>query len=180
MRTSQWARVDTFRYTLKSITQASSRIRTKCMHGSDSSPIKALRTRTMSSMVITNIYIYIRETVRYIVLIFCGFFRLSDYSFVRFVVTDAQRFHLFKQEYGMLNFLEIGYYQTPVHGFIFNGGQSVFGVDIVVSNPPIWEDVSYEENIPGPVIGWRIDNFSSGEHDSYYTSNSFSSGGRNW
>ncbi|KAF2606903.1 hypothetical protein F2Q68_00045574 [Brassica cretica] len=101
-------------------------------------------------------------------------------TYHEFYVTDAQRFHLFKQEYGMLNFLEIGYYQTPVHGFIFNGGQSVFGVDIVVSNPPIWEDVSYEENIPGPVIGWRIDNFSSGEHDSYYTSNSFSSGGRNW
>ncbi|KAF3606778.1 hypothetical protein DY000_02049651, partial [Brassica cretica] len=66
--------------------------------------------------------------------------------------TEAQRFHLFKQEYGMLTFLEIGYYQNPAYGFIFNGGQSVFGVDIVVSKPSAtWEDVAYEENI---LDGW--------------------------
>ncbi|CAH8390384.1 unnamed protein product [Eruca vesicaria subsp. sativa] len=80
--------------------------------------------------------------------------------------TEAQRFHLFKQEYGMLTFLEIGYYQNPAYGFIFNGGQSVFGVDIVVSKQSAtWEDVSYEENIR---------NIAS------YTSDTFSSGGRNW
>ncbi|CAN7052989.1 unnamed protein product [Brassica rapa subsp. trilocularis] len=94
--------------------------------------------------------------------------------------TEAQRFHLFKQEYGMLTFLEIGYYQNPAYGFIFNGGQSVFGVDIVVSKPPAtWEDVAYEENIRDPVLDWRITNFSTRDKVSY-TSDTFSSGGRNW
>ncbi|KAF8053894.1 hypothetical protein N665_1364s0003 [Sinapis alba] len=94
-------------------------------------------------------------------------------------VTDAQRFHLFKQEYGMLNFLEIAYYKDPGSGFVFNGGQSVFGVDIVVSNPSTWEDVSYEENIRDPVVYWGIPNFTIGDHVSY-TSDTFSSGGKNW
>ncbi|KAF8053157.1 hypothetical protein N665_1457s0001 [Sinapis alba] len=94
--------------------------------------------------------------------------------------TGAQRFHLFKQEYGMLNFLEIGYYQNAAYGFIFNGGQSVFGVDIVVSKPSgTWEDVSYEENIRDPLLDWRITNFSIRDQVSY-TSDTFSSGGRNW
>ncbi|KAJ4884465.1 TRAF-like family protein [Raphanus sativus] len=93
--------------------------------------------------------------------------------------TEAQRFHLFKQQYGMLTFLEIGYYQNPAYGFIFNGGQSVFGVDIVVSKPSAWEDVSYEQNIRDPVLDWRIIKFSVGDHVSY-TSDTFSSGGRNW
>ncbi|CAH2067100.1 unnamed protein product [Thlaspi arvense] len=67
------------------------------------------------------------------------------------IETDAQRFHLFKQQWGQLNFLEIGYYQNPAYGFIFDGGQSVFGVDILVANPfEQWEVFSYEENIRDP------------------------------
>ncbi|KAJ4884466.1 TRAF-like family protein [Raphanus sativus] len=93
--------------------------------------------------------------------------------------TEAQRFHLFKQQYGMLTFLEIGYYQNPVHGFIFNGEQCVFGVDIVVSKPSAWEDASYEQNIRDPVHDWTITDFSIHDHVSY-TSDTFSSGGRNW
>ncbi|KAG2322506.1 hypothetical protein Bca52824_015719 [Brassica carinata] len=101
-------------------------------------------------------------------------------TYYEFHATEAQRFHLFKQEYGMLNFLEIGYYQNPAYGFIFNGGQSVFGVDIVVSKPSAtWEDASFEENIRDPVLDWRITSFSIHNLASY-TSDTFSSGGRNW
>ncbi|KAH0920064.1 hypothetical protein HID58_027724 [Brassica napus] len=94
--------------------------------------------------------------------------------------TDAQRFHLFKQQYGQLNFLEIGYYKDPGHGFIFDGGQSVFGVDILVANPfEKWEVFSYEENIRDPLFNWKLTKFSTCNLD-YYTSGSFSSGGRDW
>ncbi|KFK41804.1 hypothetical protein AALP_AA2G174100 [Arabis alpina] len=94
--------------------------------------------------------------------------------------TDAQRFHLFRQQWGQLNFLEIGYYRDPGAGFIFNGGQSVFGVDIFVTTPfNEWEVVSYEQNIRDPVFNWKFTKFSTRDLD-YYTSGSFSSGGRNW
>ncbi|KFK41803.1 hypothetical protein AALP_AA2G174000 [Arabis alpina] len=94
--------------------------------------------------------------------------------------TDAQRFHLFKQQFGQLNFLEIAYYQNAAHGFIFDGGQSVFGVDILVT-PPFkqWEVASYEKNIQDPVYTWKLTKFSIRNLDSY-TSDTFSSGGRNW
>ncbi|EFH65195.1 hypothetical protein ARALYDRAFT_895220 [Arabidopsis lyrata subsp. lyrata] len=92
--------------------------------------------------------------------------------------TKAQRFHLFRQQWGQLNFLEIGYFLNPVHGFIFNGGQSVFGVDIFVAKPfENWEVFSYEKNIRDPIFDWRLNNFSTLDRDSY-TSGSFSSGGR--
>ncbi|KAJ4884467.1 TRAF-like family protein [Raphanus sativus] len=94
--------------------------------------------------------------------------------------TDVQRFHLFKQEWGQSRFLEIGYYRDVNSGFIFNGGQSVFGVDILVTNPfENWEVFSYEENIPDPLINWRITNVST-RSARFYTSPPFSSGGRDW
>ena len=80
----------------------------------------------------------------------------------------------------MLNFLSIQYIKYPEYGYLFNGGQTVFGVDIVVSKPSgTWEDVSYEENIRDPILDWRLTNFSIRDQVSY-TSDTFSSGGRNW
>ncbi|ESQ27728.1 hypothetical protein EUTSA_v10018662mg [Eutrema salsugineum] len=103
---------------------------------------------------------------------------IDKYHFLQ--ETDAQRFHLFKQQWGQLNFLEIGYYRDPGQGFIFDGGQSVFGVDILVSNPfENWEVFSYEENILDPVFNWKLTKFSTRDLDSY-SSDPFSSGGRNW
>ncbi|CAA7043152.1 unnamed protein product [Microthlaspi erraticum] len=103
---------------------------------------------------------------------------IDKYHFLQ--ETDAQRFHLFKQQWGQLNFLEIGYYQNPAYGFIFDGGQSVFGVDILVADPfKEWEVFSYEENIRDPIIDWKLTKFSTRNLDSY-TSEPFSSGGRDW
>ena len=143
------------------------------MRGSNSSSTKAIQTRTMSTMVLLN---YLERGWYIIVLNFYGFLT----SFDRFAATEAQRFHLFKQEYGMLNFLSIQYIKYPEYGYLFNGGQTVFGVDIVVSKPSgTWEDVSYEENIRDPILDWRLTNFSIRDQVSY-TSDTFSSGGRNW
>ncbi|CAH8390392.1 unnamed protein product [Eruca vesicaria subsp. sativa] len=94
--------------------------------------------------------------------------------------TEAQRFHLFKQQYGMLEFRPIGYYTNPAYGYLFNGEQCVFGVDIVVAKPSAtWEDVTYEENIRDPILDWTITDFSTHNHGSY-SSDTFSSGGSNW
>ncbi|CAH8390387.1 unnamed protein product [Eruca vesicaria subsp. sativa] len=100
-------------------------------------------------------------------------------TYYEFHATEAQRFHLFKQQYGVLEFRPIGYYTTTGYGYLFNGEQCAFGVDIVVSKPSAWEDASYEENIRDPILEWRITKFSAGDQVSY-TSDTFSSGGRNW
>ncbi|KAL0800687.1 hypothetical protein Bca101_055862 [Brassica carinata] len=98
------------------------------------------------------------------------------YAWIKFLTYQSKtdtyyEFHeisFVKQEYGMLNFLSIQYYKYPEYGYIFNGGQSVFGVDIVVSKPSgTWEDVSYEENIRDPVLDWRLTNFSIRDQVSY-------------
>ncbi|KFK41796.1 hypothetical protein AALP_AA2G173200 [Arabis alpina] len=94
--------------------------------------------------------------------------------------TEAQRFHLFKPQWGLPNFLPISYFNDPGLGFIFDGGQSVFGIDIFVAQPfDKWEVFSYEQNIRDPLFAWRLTNFSIRYLD-FYSSGSFSSGGRNW
>ncbi|EFH64505.1 hypothetical protein ARALYDRAFT_893708 [Arabidopsis lyrata subsp. lyrata] len=47
-----------------------------------------------------------------------------------FAETDAQRFHLFKQQWGLLTFLPLEYFRNPGYGYSFDDGSVVFGVDI--------------------------------------------------
>lgn len=94
--------------------------------------------------------------------------------------SEAQRFHLFKQQWGQITFLPIVYFTNPAYGYTFDGGQCVFGIDIFVYKPfKNWEIASYEQNIRDPAFEWRLTHFSIRDVD-FYTSDSFSSGGRNW
>ncbi|KFK22919.1 hypothetical protein AALP_AAs59889U000100, partial [Arabis alpina] len=68
----------------------------------------------------------------------------------------------------------------PAYGYNYEGGQVVFGIDIFVAQPfDKWEVLSFEQNIRDPVFAWKLTNFSTRYLDSY-TSDSFTSGGRNW
>ncbi|KFK41795.1 hypothetical protein AALP_AA2G173100 [Arabis alpina] len=107
-------------------------------------------------------------------------YRRTQDQYYMYQETVAQRFHLFKPQWGMPNFLPISYFANPATGFIFDGGQSVFGIDIFVAQPfDKWEVFSYEQNIRDPLFAWKLTSFSTRNLDSY-TSDSFSSGGRNW
>lgn len=96
------------------------------------------------------------------------------------VETDAKRFHLSNTDWGVPTFLDTKLFKFPVYGYIFNGEQCVFGIDVFVAQPfKKWEVFSYDENISNPVFTWNLTNFSTLNLDSY-TSDSFTSGDRNW
>lgn len=71
-------------------------------------------------------------------------------------------------------------FNNPENGYIFEGDQCEFGVDVIVA-PPLtnWEILSFNEKLPDPKFSWTLNNFSKLK-DNVYTSKSFSIGGRNW
>lgn len=96
------------------------------------------------------------------------------------VETEARRFHLFKPEYGVPLFQPTSVFSTPTTGYIFDGEQCVFGIDIFVAQTfKEWEVFSFEENIKDPIYTWKLTKFSTLYSDSY-TSAPFSSGGSSW
>ncbi|KAG7588339.1 TRAF-like [Arabidopsis suecica] len=107
-------------------------------------------------------------------------YKSSTDKYQSYQETEAQRFHLFRQQWGQLTFLPIVYFENPGYGYSFDGGSVVFGIDINIVKPfENWEVFSNEQNIRDPIFEWRLTKFSTLFHDSY-TSDSFSSGGRNW
>ncbi|KAL1214463.1 Ubiquitin C-terminal hydrolase 12 [Cardamine amara subsp. amara] len=94
--------------------------------------------------------------------------------------TEARRFHLFKPEWGVPLFQPTSVFSTPTTGYIFDGEQCVFGIDIFVAQTfKEWEVFSFKENIKDPIFTWKLTHFSTLFTNSY-TSDSFSSGGSNW
>jgi len=71
-------------------------------------------------------------------------------------------------------------FSTLTTGYIFDGEQCVFGIDIFVAQTlNEWEVFSFEENIKDPIYTWKLNRFSTLYSDSY-TSALFSSGGSSW
>ncbi|CAH2067098.1 unnamed protein product [Thlaspi arvense] len=104
----------------------------------------------------------------------------SKDTYYEYQETEAQRFHLLNQEYGVLSFLLSDYFINEQYGYVTSDGESGLGVDIVVYNPfEQWEYFSNQENIRDPLLDWRLTKFSTRILDSY-TSDSFSSGGKDW
>ncbi|RID58524.1 hypothetical protein BRARA_F01820 [Brassica rapa] len=91
-------------------------------------------------------------------------------------------FHSFETKRGVKQFLPTAWFtaQWASYGYISKGGECVFGIDIFVA-PPFnkWENFSFDENISNPVFNWNI-TYVSTIHIDPYTSDPFSSGGRNW
>nr|VDC97032.1 unnamed protein product [Brassica oleracea] len=74
------------------------------------------------------------------------------------------------------------YYQDlePIMFHSFETKRGVKQIDVFVA-PPFnkWENFSYDENISNPIFNWNI-TYVSTIHIDPYTSEPFSSGGRNW
>ncbi|ESQ27823.1 hypothetical protein EUTSA_v10018700mg [Eutrema salsugineum] len=101
-------------------------------------------------------------------------------QYLTFQDNEPQRFHMFKPQWGIPTMISLSSFLTTTNGFVFDGGRSVFGVDVVVTEPfKKWEVFSNEENIRDPIYCWKITQFSTLDRNSY-TSGSFSCGGRNW
>ncbi|CAA7030916.1 unnamed protein product [Microthlaspi erraticum] len=94
---------------------------------------------------------------------------------------EVKRFNALKAVWGLLQVLPCDVFKNPKNGYIFEGDQCEFGVDVIVV-PPLtsWEILSFDEKLTRPnKFAWTVKNFSLLKNDQY-TSNTFSKGGRQW
>ncbi|CAH8364319.1 unnamed protein product [Eruca vesicaria subsp. sativa] len=94
---------------------------------------------------------------------------------------EVKRFNALKTVWGLQQVLPCVTFNNPENGYIFQGGQCEFGVDVIVA-PSLtnWEVFSFTEKFPDPKFCWAIKNFSELKENVIKTSKSFSMGGKKW
>ncbi|KAJ4909648.1 TRAF-like family protein [Raphanus sativus] len=71
-------------------------------------------------------------------------------------------------------------FNNPENGYVFEGDQCEFGVNVIVHSPLTkWEILSFNEKLQNPKFSWTVKNFSQLKEDKY-TSNRFSMGAIQW
>lgn len=103
-------------------------------------------------------------------------------SLTYFLCSDVEvkRFNALKTVWGLQQVLPFDSFNSPKNGYVFEGDQCEFGVDVIVALPLTnWEILSFDEKLPNPKFSWTIKNFSDLKED-VYTSDRFSMGGREW
>ncbi|CAH8326984.1 unnamed protein product [Eruca vesicaria subsp. sativa] len=92
----------------------------------------------------------------------------------------VNRFNALKTVWGLQQVLPYGTFNNPRNGYIFEGDQCEFGVDVIVV-PPLtnWEILSFNEKLHTPKFSWTVENFSQLTENTY-TSNSFLMGEKEW
>ncbi|CAH2065242.1 unnamed protein product [Thlaspi arvense] len=91
-------------------------------------------------------------------------------------------FHPFKPEWGVAKFQPASLFDklAVTNGYLTKDGECELGIDVFFA-PPFnnWENFTYDDHISDPIFNWHLTSFSTRYLDSY-TSDTFSSGGRNW
>ncbi|EFH51693.1 hypothetical protein ARALYDRAFT_484604 [Arabidopsis lyrata subsp. lyrata] len=94
--------------------------------------------------------------------------------------TDAKRFFLFKPYWGYGNVRSYGDVANPDAGWLFDGDNVLFGVDVFVTEVfNKWEVFSFTKSLHNRLYKWTLTNFSLLEKE-YYVSDKFVIGGRSW
>ncbi|KAL1191835.1 MATH domain and coiled-coil domain-containing protein [Cardamine amara subsp. amara] len=93
---------------------------------------------------------------------------------------EVKRFNALRTVWGLSQVVSLETFNKPENGYIFDGEQCEFGVDVMVASPSTkWEVVSFNEKLYFPKFSWSVKNFSVLK-DKFYLSNRFSMGGREW
>ncbi|KAL1223238.1 Ubiquitin C-terminal hydrolase 12 [Cardamine amara subsp. amara] len=93
---------------------------------------------------------------------------------------EVKRFNGLRTVWGLSQMLSLGIFNDPKNGYIFEGEQCVFGVDVMVASPfTKWEVVSFDEKLYLPKFSWNVKDFSKLK-ENLYISRSFLIGGRKW
>ncbi|KAF8099942.1 hypothetical protein N665_0235s0039 [Sinapis alba] len=99
-----------------------------------------------------------------------------------FTIQDVgvKPFSALKTRWGLQQVLPCVTFNNPNNGYIFEGGQCEFGVDVIVA-PSLtnWEVLSFTKKHSDPVFSWTIKSFSDLKED-VQISNSFPMGGIEW
>ncbi|VVA94627.1 unnamed protein product [Arabis nemorensis] len=86
---------------------------------------------------------------------------------------EVKRFNALKTVWGLQQVLAFDTFKNPENGYIFEGDQCEFGVDVIVASPVTnWEILSFNEKLPDPKFSWTLKNFSELK-ENVYTSNIF-------
>ncbi|KAJ4884272.1 TRAF-like family protein [Raphanus sativus] len=99
-----------------------------------------------------------------------------------FTIQDVglKPFSALKTRWGLQQVLPCVTFNNPDNGYIFEGGQCEFGVDVIVAPSLInWEVLSFTKKYYDPKFSWAIKNFSELK-ENVQKSNSFPMGGKNW
>ncbi|CAF2185328.1 unnamed protein product [Brassica napus] len=99
-----------------------------------------------------------------------------------FTIQDVgvKPFSELKTRWGLQQVLPCDTFNNPDNGYIFEGGQCEFGVDVIVA-PSLtnWEVLSFTKKYFDPKFSWTIKDFSELKED-VQKSNSFPMGGKEW
>lgn len=93
---------------------------------------------------------------------------------------EVKRFNALRTVWGLSQVLSLETFNDPKNGYIFEGDQCEFGVDVLVA-PSLtkWEVVSFNQKILNPKFRWTLEKFKELKEDSY-NSKTFLVGGRQW
>ncbi|CAA7030240.1 unnamed protein product [Microthlaspi erraticum] len=94
--------------------------------------------------------------------------------------TEVKRFNALRKVWGSSRVLPLETFNDPKNGYIFEGNQCEFGVDVLVA-PTLakWEAVSFDQQSPNFKFSWTLKKFVELK-ENFYTSDEFSIGGREW
>ncbi|CAA0383275.1 unnamed protein product [Arabidopsis thaliana] len=87
---------------------------------------------------------------------------------------ESKLFNAFRTIWGLAQVLPVDTFTDPKNGYIFEGDQCEFGVDVIVAAPPTnWEIHTLHEALSQPKFFWTVKNFSE-LNNNVYTSGNFS------
>ncbi|CAF1906465.1 unnamed protein product [Brassica napus] len=110
-----------------------------------------------------------------LVIYICLFTYISVISIFYVSDVEVKRFNALQTVWGLRQVLPFDSFNNPENGYVFEGDQCEFGVDVVVPSPVTnWEILSFNEK-----FSWNVKNFSQLK-ENRYTSNTFSMGARQW
>ncbi|KAL1197507.1 Ubiquitin C-terminal hydrolase 13 [Cardamine amara subsp. amara] len=94
--------------------------------------------------------------------------------------TELKRFNALRRVRGLSQVLSLETFNDPKNGYIFEGDQCEFGVDVLVA-PSLtkWEVVSFNQKIPNPKFLWTLKKFNELK-ENFYDSDKFIIGGKQW
>ncbi|KAF8109683.1 hypothetical protein N665_0093s0036 [Sinapis alba] len=107
-------------------------------------------------------------------------FKKNERKYFTIQDTHAWRYNIFKTMWGFSQVLPLATFRDPRNGYLYDGDQCEFGVDVTINSPfQSSELFSVARNFDNPKFTWRIQGFSKLLGDKYF-SDTFSVGGRNW
>ncbi|CAH2053052.1 unnamed protein product [Thlaspi arvense] len=115
-----------------------------------------------------------------LVLAYLTFFVYNKMENKYFTIQDVEpkQFNALRPVWGSSQVLPLDTFNDPKNGYLFDGDQCEFGVDVMVPHTN-WEVVSFDQKLINHKFSWTVNKFSKLK-DHCYVSNKFFIGGRNW